>query len=264
MPANEARTPHSETVQYGQLLIAIAGIGLGAGAMYSARLYLDPRLPVADPMQQGTTAAQAAVVAVAPQAAGGRGWVGEEAREAFSTLRSEIALLRGEVDALRQELRQEQATRASAESAAAGVWPEPAAEADGEVAVDPAAEEARLVEEGERQVQAHLQSIEDTLYAEPVDPDWSFEAEELIRGVLAGKAFKGTSLFHVECRATLCQIEVGHDDSGKREEFERHFQMEVASMLPRAAMRRIEDESGRPGTVIYLAREGHRFPQPTQ
>lgn len=176
---------------------------------------------------------------------------------ALGALRSEVVLLRTEMAALRRQMDEEQSARARTESAAADVGLEA-------FPADPAEEETLLIEEEERSAQTRLETIEGILATEPEDAEWSLSAAELIREVLASKDFEGTSVYDVQCRSSLCRIEVEHDDPRKLADFQMHFPMRVASLLPRTAMHRVEGDNGSSRTIVYLAREGHRFPQPTQ
>jgi len=228
------------------VLLLIVGSALIAWALYANR-------PTANSALSGAAS-------VSPQPADGEAIVtdpgkenAKDIREALGAIRSEVALLRAEVAALRREKGEEHAARAESAAADAGLEP-----------FDPAEEEALLIEEEERAMQARLETIEGAIATEPEDAEWSYSAADLIREVLASKEFEGTSLYGLECRSTLCKLEVGHDDRRKRTEFEMRFPMRVASLLPRVTMNLIEDDGGSSRTIVYLAREGHRFPQPEE
>ncbi|MGH9894389.1 MAG: hypothetical protein ACREA0_20875, partial [bacterium] len=71
-----------------------------------------------------------------------------------------------------------------------------------------------------------------------------------------------TSIQDVECRATFCRVEVTHKDRQAQALFEQRFMPAVAQLLPQAMPRTVKNEDGSTSSVVYLARDGHDFPQP--
>jgi hypothetical protein len=65
----------------------------------------------------------------------------------------------------------------------------------------------------------------------------------------------------VECRATLCRVEVTHKDRQARVVFEQQFILAVAELLPQVMMQTVESENGTSSTILYLVRDGYDLPR---
>jgi hypothetical protein len=184
----------------------------------------------------------------------------------IDVLRREVALLRADMAAVQRRLNE--LARRAVEAEQVGVA-HGSAVPDGMPALDPraslaaaAAERQRLEAESEQRIVAQTEANEAALQKETEDSAWSGEAYDLINSAVAAEDLAGTSLHDVECRATLCRIEVTHKDPQAGSAFELQFIMAVAQLLPRAMLRAVENEDGSISTVLYLARDGHDFPQP--
>lgn len=183
----------------------------------------------------------------------------------IQSLRREVALLRDDLAAVRRRLEQlaPRAVEAEQQDAAHG-----AAVSEGMPSIDPredpaaaAAERQRLEAESEQRILAQAEANEAALQKETEDPTWSGEARDLIDSAVATEELAATSVQDVECRATLCRVEVTHKDRQAQVAFESQFIMAIAQLLPQATLRTVENEDGSSSTVLYLAREGHDFPQ---
>jgi len=192
----------------------------------------------------------------------------------IESLRREVALLRDDLAAVRRRLEQQARRADEAEQQNAAHAPEVS---DGMPTIDPhedpagfiaerqrlfAAERQRLEAESEQHILAQAEANEAALQAETADTGWSGEARDLIESAVAAQDLAGTSLDDVECRATLCRVEVTHKDRQAQAAFERQFIIAVVQLLPRATRQTVENDDGSSRTVLYLARDGHYFPQP--
>jgi hypothetical protein len=119
---------------------------------------------------------------------------------------------------------------------------------------------AAVAEEERRRVEERMQALETSLQSEPLNRSWSIQVSEQITQAFASEELAGISLDHVECRSTLCRVEVTHDDPMRRGEFEIWFPFKVAQFLPRLVMRRVDNDDGSSSTVVYTARQGYRLP----
>ncbi|MGH8593313.1 MAG: hypothetical protein ACREV3_05505 [Gammaproteobacteria bacterium] len=215
----------------------------------------------ASPMTAGPVSRQSSEQVFSEQASSDKQGVVDD----VTVLKREVALLKADLDIVRRQIK-EQAAHAPAGSdvAASSVATDPAFPSEEAGVADSLEAETIAAEEEKREVEERMQALESSLQNEPLDSDWSPQAREQITEVFASKELAETSLEHIECRSTLCRVEVEHDDLRKRREFELWFPFKVAEILPRIAMRYVENDNGSSGTIIYLAREGHRLPdQPT-
>lgn len=114
-------------------------------------------------------------------------------------------------------------------------------------------------EEVHAQQRERIQILASAFEAEPLDADWSAEAVDAIERSLDAEALAGTTAVGVECRSTICQLEVEHDNSIDVARFELWFPILTAEVAPRITLEH-EEFDGRVNTIAYLARSGHRMP----
>jgi len=185
----------------------------------------------------------------------------------IGALRREVDLLREDLDAVHRRL--EQLARRAGETERQDVAHNSTV-SDGMPTLDPSddlaaaheAERQRIEAESEQSTRAQAEANEAALQSETADTAWSGEAHDLITSAFATQDLTAASVADVECRATLCRVEVTHKNPQARAVFERQFTLAVAHLLPRAMVQAVENEDGSTSAVFYLARDGHDFPQP--
>jgi len=133
----------------------------------------------------------------------------------------------------------------------------PARSEDQPVEEEPVSDEERLAAEEER-IERRFAFLSDQLRAEPVDRAWAAEATAAIEH--AANDFPGTIVRRLDCRTTLCELEVEHPDQLTSDRFLDYFFPQVPS-LPRGTLHRLEATDGRPRSLVILAREGHALPR---
>ncbi len=153
-------------------------------------------------------------------------------RQELAALRADLALLKNTLEAQRNA------------SGATALAPQ-----DDE---DPADPEAQLAAEiaNEQQMEAYAQTIEASLHGETVDSAWSGSTADRILEVFTGDELAGASLQDIDCRTTLCRVEVQHRDEAKLRQFQLLFPSKVSQVLPRLMMYRIENADG--SVTTYL------------
>lgn len=222
--------------------LPLAALG-GALAM---ALLLNPWTPPQSTISPGVTTVDPASHGVpAPE-------IGPSNEDSLDALRRELAAVRADLEMVKNAL--EARGNAPASETAA-----PAPEEDEDLA-NPEAQLAAEIAEEQQQIQAYAQMIEASLEAETVDSAWSVSTADRIRDVFTGDALAGASLQDIDCRATLCRVEVQHRDEAKLREFQRLFPFKVSQVLPNLMMHRIENADGSITTYLYLARQGYRLP----
>lgn len=169
-------------------------------------------------------------------------------------LRREVSRLRAELAALRRDL--DQLLRDNPGAIVESEF-DTSAEKTPEML---AAEEAEARENSRQQWHERLTEIDALLQKEPVDPVWSGQVSARIQEVLNRGKHGRTYLFALDCRSTLCRLEVQHDDPNAASDFANGFPGEVAELFPKIAMGHADEGDGYSHTVLYLVREGYRLP----
>lgn len=118
----------------------------------------------------------------------------------------------------------------------------------------------KLEKESEDSVLAQIEANEAALRKESEDPAWSGVMIDRINLVIDNKKLSATLVQNIECRTTLCRIEVRNKDPQARAIFEGQFIRDIAELLPQVTMRTVENEDGSTTTVLYLARNGYELP----
>lgn len=110
-------------------------------------------------------------------------------------------------------------------------------------------------------IEERVSSLEQTLQQERVDPQWSQIAADKIYQVFEDKALAGISLLNVDCRTNLCRVQVETDNHQAEIALQSVFAMKVSDILPRMTTQPTQAGDGSVNTLIFLAREGYRFPK---
>ena len=98
---------------------------------------------------------------------------------------------------------------------------------------------------------------------EPRDLSWSDRATTQVAAALAGHLPEGASLGKVECRMTMCSVELQYRDVGSYDEFVRSTIAGNSDLwaAPISAIITSQDEH-QVRAQLFVAREGHVLPQP--
>lgn len=181
------------------------------------------------------------------------------AKEEIAGLRERLARLETEIAGLRRE-RKADVMRVQSHGDTMGTQGD-AEELSNTVEQQLAAE----LEAAKRRNVAYLESIESTYNSEKTDGAWAQQAAAEITAALSpeeGATLAQASVQEVECRLSLCRVEVSLAGRGRMDEFLHRFHPKVAHLLPRLTIQPFERGGDSATFVIYLAREGHRFPDP--
>lgn len=104
----------------------------------------------------------------------------------------------------------------------------------------------------------HHAAAEAQLSAEPRDPDWSHDTELWIEQTLTEhEMLAGLSVRRVDCKTTICRVEVFHESPETRLLFNHVASIALAKRLPMSSIRPSEDERV---SVAVFARTGHELP----
>jgi len=112
------------------------------------------------------------------------------------------------------------------------------------------------------QIIAQVDLLEDRFIAEETDPDWSSRAEDTLIETYEGDQAHGLFVADLDCRTTLCRMELTLDGSISPEESFRN--LSLLAPWPGDGFVRISGIEGgneSPLAVVYLARDGYVLPQ---
>lgn len=157
-----------------------------------------------------------------------------------SDFRQHQAALAHDVNDLRRQLEQLQATGAPAPDAAPTSEPDPYPELD-----------------GNEHAQAVAESVEQHLLEQAVDTEWAAGMQARFDELFANERLTGSHVGAVDCRSTLCRLEVSFDDLTGRDAL-----VDAASSLlePNAqGFAHIEDDEDLE-IQVYLSRQDTVLP----
>lgn len=183
--------------------------------------------------------------------AGGLLWQQQQDRRALQQLRGELSQLRPQME--ERQLQAEErlwasrivAQRAPAPAPPAAAVPAPRPEpAAARPPVIPRATEAELVANVERRFQR-----------EPVDAAFSADTRRLVEQELVAQLPDRRNLRAVECRGTLCRIDLEFQDASEQERY-LAGKFDIASMWkgPYLSLPQAEEGDGAIHSVIFLSR----------
>jgi len=129
------------------------------------------------------------------------------------------------------------------------------------VASDNELEESSLSEREQEHWEEYLSLVETHLQNENIDSQWSEKAKTEIENTFASDELASAAVTEIECRSTLCRIEVAHDEPQSLSEFDVLLPQKLAHILPQTTMDRVELEDGSTQTIVYLSRDGFDFPK---
>lgn len=112
-------------------------------------------------------------------------------------------------------------------------------------------------EQVERNNQERHALMEDKVRNENVDPDWAADAIDSIELALNDDELLDTTIYDMDCRATVCRVEVSHADPDALNRFQSLFLTQVSDILPDVLVEHTDLGDGAIGTVIYLTRDGY-------
>jgi len=166
-----------------------------------------------------------------------------------------VAELHRQMAALRA--RMGQLKQAPAETVAAPASPPAKPPRDVAAATDP-----RPRREAGRQAEAQAARIEGTLATEEADASWALAAESALSQVFQHEELQGLQLVSVECRSTLCRLDIAaHASVADGSSFDE----DIRKLLLRTpwsgqGFGRVDADGPSPTALFFLSREGHSLP----
>jgi hypothetical protein len=113
------------------------------------------------------------------------------------------------------------------------------------------------VSAGDREASDLAVRCDAKLLDEPVDTEWSQEKNEQFHAFFARASLAGTKLRTMDCRTTMCRIEIAHHDNEDRQRFIASFS-DLAG--PRGVVFAHIESSNDLDVVVYVTRDGESLP----
>lgn len=171
-------------------------------------------------------------------------------------LREEITSLRSDLETLKSQLASVAATVTTLSRRA-----DTTAAAEERLMEDASYMEAHLAQQDEQNDQ-YMADIETSLLNEQTDPQWSSRASSSIEQALLSEHLTDTALVAVDCRFTLCRVEVEHDSPQALAQFQTAFSQLIEGAELQPAIVDTESAEDWSTTVVYLIRDGYSLPNP--
>ncbi|NOT86109.1 MAG: hypothetical protein HOP02_15305 [Methylococcaceae bacterium] len=168
------------------------------------------------------------------------------------SLSAEVSQLKATVDALKRT--QATATVALADSIVSN---------DPPAKMPTAAEMNAQMLEQKAAFNQYTAKVDQSFRAEMPDAKWSDDITQNVKTAFASSELSDASLIGLECRTSLCKLEVSVKDPQKTQEIQRWLAYKLGDALPKfiAVPQDASAEGQTPSTVYYLSREGHDLPK---
>lgn len=116
--------------------------------------------------------------------------------------------------------------------------------------------EVAMEQVGEKRFNEQILNIEERFDYEEINADWSDRKARNIEGALNEllTAISGAIVHTMECRSTLCRLEIEYDDSDAQNTFEIELPMALSESLPRMSAR--HERMGNVIRGIYYLQDG--------
>jgi hypothetical protein len=177
-----------------------------------------------------------------------------------ANLKKELASVKTELALLKKSMAGRTLASAETESGASGQPRPPAPEE-----IEAAADALRLREaEGVESIKRHSEYVASSFSSEPIETAWANATTASIHGAWEKNQAEGVNLIALECRTTLCRLEIEYTQTAMADDFESRLLNDLGGKLP-SMMRQGGDPPGSEGVervVLYLAREGFQLPSP--
>lgn len=115
------------------------------------------------------------------------------------------------------------------------------------------------IEAEERQIRKARQTLDEQLASEEVDTQWSNSVMMTLKEAWTEPTFTGSQIDSIDCRSTLCRINISNRDSTSDEAFgDSYWSVPPFTQGP-SFYNRIENADGSTSWTIYVARERHEL-----
>jgi len=112
--------------------------------------------------------------------------------------------------------------------------------------------------ESRRQAEENADHLQQIVFSEPADPVWDAKAQVEIQAM--DEQFPKSKVKTVECRKTMCFVEVAHDDLQANRLWDAHSTMNPETLFKKRLTIRFDGPNGEMTSKIFLVREGNDLP----
>ncbi len=116
------------------------------------------------------------------------------------------------------------------------------------------------VEQEDEQVEQRMAKMEENLAEEAIDSAWSSATIDQVEAAFDSSELVDAQIIDLDCRKTLCRIEIDVDDPFLASEYQLSLSLKVGHLLPQTSMAISQDEEGRSSAILFMAREGYNLP----
>jgi hypothetical protein len=96
--------------------------------------------------------------------------------------------------------------------------------------------------------------MESSFRQQTTDPDWSVKTKALIQDALAREKIAAENILNIECRNTMCRVELTNDDQHKLPKIS-NFPLLIGQELPSIMVDQISESNGSTTTILYLSKD---------
>ena len=121
-------------------------------------------------------------------------------------------------------------------------------------------QEQELIHSVEEMKQQKIENFSSYYNSEEYDTDWTLTTYEVVTQSMERLALSNSQLDSVDCRSTLCRMELSHDDDQSLQNFRGQVGMLFAYPVD-GMIYSVDNGTETPGTVVYFTREGHDLPE---
>ncbi|MEQ1557416.1 MAG: hypothetical protein ABL933_00580 [Methyloglobulus sp.] len=103
------------------------------------------------------------------------------------------------------------------------------------------------------------EALEAGFHQQTIDPAWSAKTKQLLQDALTSAKIPSKSVIGIECRASMCKVELASDENGKAPNTTQ-LQMKIGTELPNVMVNQFKEIDGSTTNIFYLSREEFNLP----
>lgn len=115
----------------------------------------------------------------------------------------------------------------------------------------------------DKQINQQSDALEAGFREQTIDPNWSEKAKNLVQSaLLSDKTTDSKDLVGLECRNTMCRLELASDDLNDKGGLNMdEFPMKIGGEFPNIRASHIKESDGSTTTVFYLSKDEFNLPK---